>query len=79
MKYWQKTSKNTFQKCLDILKQLETEPTNLQTVGKPEWLKGNFTGCISRRITKADRCVYEVLEKQKTIKVLQMRFHYDEH
>lgn len=78
LKHWQKTNKNTFQKCLDILKQLETEPTNLQTVGQPEWLKGNLAGCMSRRVTKADRCVYEVLLKQRTIKVLQIRFHYDD-
>ena len=49
-----------------------------KNVGHPEWLKGKLAGCMSRRITWADRCVYQVLKKKKIIKVLQMRFHYDD-
>lgn len=79
LRHWQKANLKVFQKCLKILKELENNPTSLETTGHPEWLKGNLTGCISRRITQSDRCVYQVFEEEKIIKVLQMRFHYDSH
>lgn len=78
-KFWKNSNVQIFQKCLDIMKQLETDPTNLKTVGNPEWLKGKLFGCMSRRITYADRCIYQVFGKSKIIKVLQLRFHYDDH
>lgn len=78
LKHWKKTNQRVFKKCLQILCELKMDPTNLQTTGQPEWLKGNLSGCISRRITKTDRRVYKVLNKEKVIKVLQMRFHYDD-
>ena len=79
LKYWRKTNQQVFQKCLKILKKLETNPIELGDVGHPEWLKGRLSGCMSLRITRVDRCVYEVIGKEKIIKVLQMRFHYDDH
>jgi Txe/YoeB family toxin of toxin-antitoxin system len=79
LKHWKKTDVRIYQKCLHILKKLEKHPTNLENTGHPEWLKSSLSGCMSRRITQADRCVYQVLEEEKMIKVLQMRFHYDDH
>jgi len=79
LKHWQKTNTKIFRKCVDILQELEVDPTSLETTGQPEWLKGNFSGCMSRRITQTDRCVYQVLKEERIIKVLQMRFHYDDH
>lgn len=76
--YWEKNQKNTFKKCTAILKLLETDPMNLKTIGKPEWLTGSLSGHMSRRITGKDRCVYQVFQIEKIIKVIQMRFHYDE-
>ena len=70
LKYWRKTDEQVFQKCLQILKLLEVAPTNLNTPGHPEWLKGPLSGCMSRRITYLDRYVYQVLKKEKSIKVL---------
>ena len=77
LKYWYKTDKKIYKKVLKILEILETNPTNLNTIGKPEWLKGNLTGFMSRRINQVHRCVYQVFRKEKIIKVLQMRWHYD--
>ncbi len=42
-----------------------------------ERLLGNFSGCYSRRINKQHRLIYEVLEKEKIVKVLQMWTHYE--
>lgn len=76
LEYWQKANPGIYQKTLEILELLKTEPLNLNTVGKPEWLKHNLTGCMSRRITKSDRCVYRVFAEEKIIQVLQLRHHY---
>lgn len=79
LRFWRKTNPQTFKRCLRVLQELELNPTNLETIGRPEWLKGKLSGCMSRRITLVDRCVYQVLRNEKIIKVLQLRFHYDDH
>lgn len=78
LKFWHKNNRKVYEKCVEILRQLEADPINLQTTGKPEWLKGNLAGHMSRRITRVDRCVYEVIKDQKIIKVLQLQFHYED-
>ena len=42
-----------------------------------EKLIGDLSGAYSRRINIQHRLVYEVIEEQKTIKVLRMWSHYD--
>ena len=42
-----------------------------------EKLVGDLTGAYSRRINIQHRLVYQVLEEQKTIKVLRMWSHYE--
>ena len=42
-----------------------------------EKLVGDMAGAISRRINIQHRLVYQVLEKQKIIKVLRMWTHYE--
>ena len=42
-----------------------------------EKLVGNLSGTISRRITIQHRLVYQVIEEEKTIKVLRMWTHYE--
>jgi toxin YoeB len=79
LKHWHRTDRAIFEKCVALLKELEIDPTNLETTGRPEWLKGELTGCMSRRINQVDRCVYEVHADNQSIVVLQMRFHYDDH
>ncbi len=44
-------------------------------IGKPEPLKGNYTGCWSRRITQEHRIVYKV--ETDRITVLKCYGHYD--
>ncbi len=40
-------------------------------------LSGDVKGAYSRRINILYRLVYEVLEKERTVKVLHMRTHYE--
>ncbi len=42
-----------------------------------EKLVGNLSGAISRRIDIQHRLVYQVIEEEKTIKVLRMWTHYE--
>lgn len=42
-----------------------------------EKLLGNLEGAYSRRINLQHRLVYQVLENEKTIKILKMWTHYE--
>ena len=42
-----------------------------------EFLGGKLKGFVSRRINKQHRLVYQVLEKEKIIKVIRMWTHYE--
>ena len=42
-----------------------------------EKLVGDLSGAYSRRINIQHRLVYQVLEEQKTVKVLRMWTHYE--
>jgi toxin YoeB len=42
-----------------------------------EKLLGDLAGAYSRRITIQHRLVYQVLEKERIVKVLRMWTHYD--
>ena len=42
-----------------------------------EKLVGDLTGAISRRINIQHRLVYQVLERERVVKVLRMWTHYE--
>ncbi len=42
-----------------------------------EKLRGDLTGAYSRRINIQHRLVYEVYEKERTVKVIRMWTHYE--
>ena len=61
-----------------ILKLIEVIKENpYQTPPPYEKLIGDLSGAYSRRINIQHRLVYEVIEDQKTIKVLRMWTHYE--
>ena len=43
-------------------------------IGKPEPLRGNWSGCWSRRITQEHRLVYRV--EGGALQIAQCRYHY---
>ena len=49
----------------------------LHGIGKPEPLKYGKSGSFSRRIDEANRLVYEVFEKEKTIEIISLWSHYE--
>lgn len=60
------------EKLLEILRN-----NPYQAVPPFEKLSGDLSGAYSRRITIQHRLVYEVLESEKTVKVLRMWTHYE--
>ena len=62
-------------KAEELLAVLEKDP--FQNPPPFEKLIGDLAGAYSRRINIHNRLVYEVLPKQKTVRVLRMWTHYE--
>jgi Txe/YoeB family toxin of toxin-antitoxin system len=63
------------QKAQAILAILANDP--LQNPPPYEKLVGDLTGTCSRRINIQHRLVYEILAKEKVVRVLRMWTHYE--
>lgn len=61
------------QKAKDILSKLQEDPFYPPV----DILQGNLKGFFSKRINIQHRIVYEVVEAEKTIRILSMWTHYD--
>jgi len=70
--YWQKTDVKILGRINDLIKDCLRSP--FKGTGKPEPLKGNYSGCWSRRINDEHRLVYKV--SQDRLHIIQCRFHY---
>jgi Txe/YoeB family toxin of toxin-antitoxin system len=62
-------------KIEDLLKILQSNP--FQSPPPFEKLVGDLIGAYSRRINIQHRLVYQVLSKERTVKVLRMWTHYE--
>jgi Txe/YoeB family toxin of toxin-antitoxin system len=62
-------------KAQSLLQIIQQDP--LQTPPPVEKLVGDLAGAYSRRINIQHRLVYEILEAEKTVKVLRMWTHYE--
>lgn len=62
-------------KSLEILSILKTNP--LQEYPPFEKLVGDLNGAYSRRINIQHRIVYQILEEEKTVKIIRMWTHYE--
>ena len=71
--YWQERDKKILLRINELIKDTLRSP--FKGIGKPEALKGNLSGFLSRRITDEHRLVYAV--KDKRLHILQCRFHYN--
>lgn len=73
--YWQKTDKNILKKINLLIKDIIRNPKDNNGLGKPEILKGNFQGLISRRINDEHRLVYSV--EEDNLIIIKCKFHYN--
>lgn len=70
--YWQKTDPKILLRINELIKDCLRPP--FKGIGKPEPLKGNYSGYWSRRINDEHRLVYRI--SQERLYILQCRFHY---
>jgi Txe/YoeB family toxin of toxin-antitoxin system len=69
------SSSNLRSRAEDLLKVLREDP--FRNPPPYEKLLGDLAGAYSRRINIQHRLVYQVLEDEKTVKVLRMLTHYE--
>ncbi|MCX6053168.1 MAG: Txe/YoeB family addiction module toxin [Campylobacterales bacterium] len=62
-------------KIMKLLEIIQNNP--LQYPPEYEYLKGDMSGLVSRRINKQHRLVYEIFEDEKMIKIYRMWEHYE--
>ena len=72
LEFWIKTDRRVALRVMEFVEAVMRDP--FQGVGKPEPLKHELAGCLSRRITPEHRLVYKVSESR--IDFLQARYHY---
>lgn len=63
------------ERALELLKLLERNP--FEVPPPYEKLLGDLTGAYSRRINIQHRLVYQVIDKDKVVKVIRMWSHYE--
>lgn len=71
-----KSEPRAYDKAMTLLQQIKSTP--YQGLGKPEQLRGNYSGCWSRRITDRHRLVYKVEEERVVVLILKAYGHYDD-
>jgi toxin YoeB len=72
LRYWVETNRKVALRTFDLMEACLREP--YAGVGKPEHLKHLGGNVWSRRITEADRLVYEVFDDR--VEFVQARYHY---
>lgn len=72
LRFWVDTNRKVALKMMDLMDAVLRDP--FTGIGKPEHLRHIGGNVWSRRITEADRLVYEVFDDR--IEFLQGRYHY---
>ncbi|MBC8131077.1 MAG: Txe/YoeB family addiction module toxin [Rhizobiaceae bacterium] len=77
-RFWVDADRDTPKRLNDVIENARRTP--FVGIGKPEPLKGEFSGWWSRRITREHRLVYKVegSGELQTLVVASCRFHYFE-
>lgn len=70
--YWQTQDRKTLKRINEILKDIDRN--GYEGIGKPEPLKGNYSGWWSRRIDAKNRIIYRIHLEQ--IEIVQCGSHY---
>lgn len=70
--FWQTQDKKMMKRINQLLRDIGRSP--FDGIGKPESLRGDFSGYWSRRIDDANRLIYRVTENQ--IEIYQCKGHY---
>lgn len=71
---WLQKDKKTFMKINTLIKSIQRN--GYRSIGKPELLKGNYSGWWSVRINNKDRLVFKI--ENDNIVILQCNNHYED-
>lgn len=71
---WQGQDRKTLKRINKLIAEIQRDPFG--GIGKPEPLKGDLSGCFSRRIDEANRVVYFVQDDM--IHIITCKGHYDD-
>jgi len=72
--YWQANDRKTIRKINALLKDIDRNGNT--GLGKPEALRGDFSGYWSRRIDDKNRLVYRI--QDGVIEIYECRHHYSD-
>ncbi len=72
--YWQQQDRKTLNRINSLVKDIDRN--QYKGIGKPEPLKGNFSGWWSRRIDETNRLIYRI--RNGEIEIIQCRSHYED-
>lgn len=74
--HWQEEDRQLLLRVNKLLEECRRSP--FRGMGKPEPLKGEYSGWWSRRITEEHRLVYRVAGKppDQALEIAQCRYHY---
>ena len=72
--YWQTQDRKTLKRINQLIQDISRN--GYDGIGKPEPLKGDFSGWWSGRIDDVNRLVYRINNKQ--IEIAQCRTHYND-
>lgn len=70
--FWQDRDRASLTKLNRLIRECQRHP--FEGTGKPEPLKGDYSGWWSRRIDREHRLVYRV--EADTLIIVQCRYHY---
>ena len=72
--YWQAQDKKTIKRINQLIQ--DTQRNGYTGIGKPEPLKGEFSGFWSKRIDDVNRFVYRI--RDGILEILSCKGHYDD-
>ena len=70
--HWQTNDRKMLVRINDLIRDISRDPDG--GIGKPERLKNDLSGWLSRRINHEHRLVYKI--EDANIIILQCRYHY---
>ncbi|MBP3883909.1 MAG: Txe/YoeB family addiction module toxin [Olsenella sp.] len=77
--WWQSQDRKTLKRVNALIKSIERDDVT-SGIGKPEALRGEFTGLWSRRIDEKNRLVYRVAGPHgENLEIVSCRSHYGDH
>lgn len=71
--WWQQEDRKILKRINTLIREVQRHP--FEGTGKPEPLKGNFSGFWSRRIDQENRLIYTVIDT--TLVIVSCKGHYD--